>query len=109
MGQSGDGVTERVVRGPYFDEFELGRSFDAAPAVTFPDGLAAAHQAIVGDRLALSQSHDLSRSVLGSELPAAPPALVWNLAIGASSEVTQRVRANLYYCGLVLRRLPLLG
>lgn len=102
-------MTERVVRGPYFDELEVGMTFGSAPAVTLTEGLAAAQQAVVGDRLPLSQSHELSRAVLGTDAPAAPAALVWNIAIGHSSEVTQLVRANLYYRGLVLRRLPVLG
>jgi acyl dehydratase len=97
-----------IVRGPYFEELHVGQVFDSAPPVTLTDGLAAAHQAIVGDRLRLASSHHLARSVLG-EGPIAPSALVWNVAIGQSSPVTQHVRANLYYRGLVLRRHPLLG
>jgi acyl dehydratase len=99
---------ETVVRGPYFEELSIGQVFDGAPPVTLTDGLAAAHQAIVGDRLRLHTSHALAESILG-RAPIAPSALVWNLAIGQSSEATQHVRANLYYRGLVLSRLPLLG
>jgi acyl dehydratase len=102
---AGDDV---IVRGPYFEELRVDQVFDSAPPVTLTDGLAAAHQAIVGDRLRLASSHHLARSVVGHG-PIAPSALVWNVAIGQSSQVTQHVRANLYYRGLVFRRLPLLG
>src|ERR1700739_3822489 len=37
--------------GPYFDDLSVGDVFDWAPATTLSSGLAAAHQAIVGDRL----------------------------------------------------------
>jgi hypothetical protein len=39
----------------------------------------------------------------------APPSLVWNVSIGQSTLATQRVLANLYYRGLVLRRQPRIG
>src|SRR5580658_10433465 len=45
--------------GPYFDELTVGQEFRGAPGVTLTSGLAAAHQAITGDRLALSTDHDL--------------------------------------------------
>jgi acyl dehydratase len=96
-------VTE--VRGPYFDELAIGQRFDTAPAVTLTSGLAAAHQAIVGDRLPLALSHPLARAVTGGG-PFASPALVWDVSIGQSTLVTQHVRANLFYRGLVFRRAP---
>ena len=44
--------------GPYFDELAVGQEFGSAPGVTLTSGLAAAHQAITGDRLALATDHD---------------------------------------------------
>ena len=41
--------------------------------------------------------------------PAPRPALVWDLAIGQSTVVTQHVRANLFYRGLTFHRAPRLG
>jgi acyl dehydratase len=101
-------MVETVVRGPYFEELRVGQVFDGAPAVTLTGGLAASHQAILGDRLRLPLSEPLAARVAG-RAPLAHPALVWNVAIGQSTLVTQHVRANLFYRGLVLQRLPQLG
>lgn len=95
--------------GPYFDDLRVGDAVTDAPAVTLTDGHAALHQAIVGDRLRLALDADLSRRVIGAERPLAHPALVCDMAIGQSTIITQRVIANLFYRGLVLRRAVLLG
>jgi acyl dehydratase len=94
-------------RGPCFDELTVGQQF-AAPAITLTTGLAAAHQAITGDRLALALDHELCRVVTGGD-PLAAPALVWDVAIGQSTVVTQHVKANLYYRGLAFIRAPRIG
>jgi acyl dehydratase len=94
--------------GPYFDELTVGQRFTGAPAMTLTPGLAAAHQAITGDRLALMLDHDLCREVTGGD-PLAQPGLVWDVAIGQSTIVTQHVKANLFYRGLAFRRMPCLG
>ncbi|HEY3880739.1 MAG TPA: FCD domain-containing protein [Trebonia sp.] len=104
---SGAAPREVIVRGPAFEDLTRGQVFDTAPPVTLTDGLAAAHQAIVGERGWLALSRPLAAEVLGG--PAAPPSLVWNLSIGQSTLATQRVLANLYYRGLVLRRQPYIG
>jgi acyl dehydratase len=67
------------------------------------------HQSIVGDRLPLALDERLSAAVVGGERILAHPALVWDVAIGQSTLVTQRVVANLFYRGLAFRRAPLLG
>ncbi len=100
--------SEELARGPHFEELGIGQAFTTAPAVTLTAGLAAAHQSIVGDRLALMLSEPLARRVTG-RAPLAHPALVWNVAIGQSTLVTQHVRANLFYRGLLLRRVPAIG
>ena len=41
--------------------------------------------------------------------PLASPGLVWDVAIGQSTVVTQHVKANLFYRGLAFRRAPRLG
>jgi acyl dehydratase len=94
--------------GPYFDELTLGQRFTSAPAMTLTPGLAAAHQAITGDRLALMLDQRLCRNVTGGD-PLAHPGLVWDIAIGQSTIVTQHVKANLFYRGLAFRRMPRLG
>jgi acyl dehydratase len=94
--------------GPYFEDLAVGQEFGGAPGVTLTSGLAAAHQAILGDRLALATDHALCRAVTGGA-PLASPSLVWDLAIGQSTVVTQHVKANLFYRGLAFRRTPRLG
>lgn len=103
-------MTGRIIdiRGPYFDELTVGQVFDAAPPVTLTSGLAAVHQAVVGGRLRMALSEPFAAAVAG-RAPLADPALVWNVAIGQSTIVTQHVRANLFYRGLLLLRLPSLG
>jgi acyl dehydratase len=93
--------------GPYFDELAVGDTFTGAPGVTLTSGHAAAHQAVLGDRLRLPLDHALATEVAGA--PLAHPALVWDVAIGQSTVVTQRVRANLFYRGLAFHRYPALG
>ncbi|HEV2257690.1 MAG TPA: MaoC family dehydratase [Streptosporangiaceae bacterium] len=94
--------------GPYFDELAVGQEFGRVPGLTLTSGLAAAHQAITGDRLALATDHELCREVTGGA-PLASPGLVWDVAIGQSTVVTQHVKANLFYRGLAFRRAPRLG
>src|SRR3984885_14917549 len=103
----GPALQEVAVRGPAFEDLSRGQVFDTAPPVTLTDGLAAAHQAIVGERGWLALSRPLATEVLGG--PVAPPSLAWNVSIGQSTLATQQVLANLYYRGLVLRRQPLIG
>jgi acyl dehydratase len=93
--------------GPYFDELAVGQEF-GAPGITLTSGLAAAHQAITGDRLALATDHALCRAVTGGA-PLVSPSLVCDVAIGQSTVVTQHVKANLFYRGLAFRRTPRLG
>ncbi len=95
--------------GPFFEDLDAGQLIETAPALTLTAGHAALHQAIVGDRLRLALDSTLSGRVLGSSAPLAHPALVCDAAIGQSTLVTQRVIANLFYRGLVLRRAPMIG
>ena len=95
--------------GPYFDDLSIGQVFDWAPAATLSAGMAAAHQAIVGDRMRLALDTDLCAAVTGMPGPLAHPALVCDAAIGQSTLVTQRVKANLFYRGLTFHRFPVIG
>lgn len=95
--------------GPYFDDLEVGQVFDAAPSMTLTPGVAATHQAIIGDRLRLPLDAELSLTVTGATTPLAHPALVCDIAIGQSTVVTQRVKANLFYRGLTFHRYPAIG
>jgi len=95
--------------GPYFDDLSVGQVFDWAPSVTLSPGLAAVHQAIVGDRLRLALDADLCAAVTGAPAALAHPGLVCDLAIGQSTLVTPRVKANLFYRGLTFHRFPVLG
>ncbi|MCG5432017.1 acyl dehydratase [Mycobacterium sp. MYCO198283] len=77
--------------------------------MTLTPGAAAVHQAILGDRLRLSLDAELARTVTKAHAPLAHPALVCDVAIGQSTLVTQRVKANLFYRGLTFHRFPALG
>lgn len=95
--------------GPYFDGLAVGQVFDRAPSMTLTPGIAAAHQAIVGDRLRLALDAELAHAVTGIPGVMAHPALVCDVAIGQSTMVTQRVKANLFYRGLAFHRFPVIG
>ena len=97
----------QTVGGPFFDDLHVGLVADSAPSLTLTEGVAAAHGAIVGDRMRLALDAELSRRVLGSAL--AHPALVWDVANGQSTLFTQRVIANLFYRGFMFRRAPSIG
>lgn len=99
----------QTVGGPYFDDLWVGQVFDSAPSMTLTEGVAAVHQSIIGDRLRLPLDADLTAAVTGATAPLAHPALVCDVAIGQSTLVTQRVKANLFYRGLVFHRFPVLG
>ena len=99
--------TAVVVGGPFFEDLRIGQTFEGAPALTLTEGLVAMHSSILGERLRLALDRKLSARVSGG--PVAPPALVWNVAIGQSTLVTQRVVANLFYRGFMFRRFPRLG
>jgi acyl dehydratase len=95
--------------GPFFDDLSIGQVIDWAPAATLTSGLAAAHQAIVGDRMRLALDAQLCAAVTGTAGPLAHPGLVCDVAIGQSTLVTQRVKANLFYRGLTFHRFPVVG
>jgi len=98
-----------VVDSPYFEDLEVGRVFDDAPAITLTAGHAAFHAALFGDRLRLPISQPLCETVTGSERLLAHPNLVCNVAIGQTTTPSQRVRGNLFYRGLVLQRPVFIG
>ncbi|MFS0898271.1 MaoC family dehydratase [Mycolicibacterium litorale] len=95
--------------GPHFDDLAVGQVFDSAPTMTLSAGAAAVHQSILGDRLRLALDGELAAAVTGAAAPLAHPGLVCDVAIGQSTLVTQRVKANLFYRGLAFHRYPVLG
>lgn len=97
-----------VLGGPWFEDLTPGLEFDA-PAVTVTAGHAALYQSLCGDRLRLPLDHATSRTVTGRDAPLVHPLLAINLAIGQSTWASQRVKANLFYRGLVLQRPVHLG
>lgn len=106
---TGNGYAALREGGYYFDDLSTGQVFDWAPTMTLSAGMAATHQAIVGDRMRLSLDTDLCAAVTGLPGPLAHPALVCDVAIGQSTLVTQRVKANLFYRGLTFHRFPVVG
>lgn len=101
--------TPNAVVGPYFDELTVGQVFDSAPRMTLTEGAAALHQAILGDRLRLALDVELAEAVTGTPGLIAHPGLVTDIAIGQSTLVTGRVKANLFYRGLAFHSYPKLG
>lgn len=105
----GPGQALPVEEGPWFEDLSVGDVFAQAPPLTLSEGLAAAHQGIVGDRLRLPLDAALSRRVTGTDAVVASPGLVWDVAIGHSTTVSHRVVANLFYRGLAFQRAPRIG
>lgn len=97
-----------VVGGPHFEDLNVGDVFQA-PGLTLTSGHAAVHQALTGDRLALALDGELCREVTGSQRLLAHPNLVCDVAIGQSTEPSQRVLGNLFYRGLVLQAPVFIG
>ena len=97
-----------AVEGPHFEDLAVGQVFSGAPGLTLWPGLAAAHQAISGNRLPLTLDVPLCEAVTSSR-QLVSPSLAWDVAIGQSTVVTQHVKANLFYRGLAFRRLPRIG
>ncbi len=100
------GTTQATVGPPYYEDLAVGQVF-SSPGVTVTDGLAALHQAIVGNRLRLSLDQPLCREVTGAESLLAHPLLVCDLAIGQSTQPSGRVLGNLFYRGLAARPVQL--
>ena len=94
---------------PFFDELRVGQVFDSAPSMTLTAGVAAAHQAILGDRMRLPLDAHLSYVVTQATAALAHPGLVCDVAIGQSTLVTRHVKANLFYRGLVFHHFPVIG
>lgn len=100
--------SHRRREGPYFDDLAIGQRV-TSPGLTLTTGLAATHQAILGDRVPLALDAHLAGRVTGARGQIANPALVWDVAIGQSTHFSQRAKANLFYRGLALHRLPEIG
>lgn len=96
-------MTTHTISGPCFEDFHHGLEFDA-PAVTLGPGHAAWHQALFGDRLRLPLDQHTSAAITGVPEAMVHPLLAINIAIGQSTWASQRVKANLFYRGLVLHR-----
>lgn len=92
------------VAGPWFEDLKHGMVFDDTPPITITPGLAALYASLTGDRMRLPLDASLAKIVTGSDVPPAHPGLVWNIAIGASTGATQRVRANLFYRSMIFLR-----
>ncbi len=97
-----------VIEGPYFEDLRVGQIY-GGPSTTVTSGHAALYGALTGDRLRLPLDHAASMRVTGRAEPLAHPLLAINLAIGQTTWASQRVRANLFYRGLVLKRQVHLG
>jgi len=98
----------RVVEGPSFEDLQPGLEFDS-PGITLTTAHAAWYQALTGDRMRLPLDHAAAARVTGAPAPLAHPLLAINVAIGQSTWASQRVKANLGYRGVHLKRPVFLG
>ena len=96
------------ISGPFFEDFELGMEYDA-PAVTLTSGHAAQYQALFGDRLRLPLDHHASAQITQQAHALVHPLLATHVAIGQSTWASQRVKANLFYRGMLLQSQVFLG
>lgn len=90
--------------GPYYDLLRPGEELTRQPGVTLDSGVCAVYQALVGERLPLTQNRPLCEAVTGSPRPLVSPGLVMALSVGHTTTVSRRVIANLFYRDV---RLPL--
>jgi acyl dehydratase len=104
-----DRATTSTLDGPWFEDLSVEDEFADAPGMTLTDGHAAAHQAILGDRLRLPLDARLCQAVVGGVGRLVHPALAWDVSIGQSTVVTGRVIANLFYRDLVFLRQVMIG
>jgi 2-methylfumaryl-CoA hydratase len=98
----------RIVEGPSFEDLEPGVEFDA-PGITLTTAHAVWYQALSGDRMRLPLDHAAAARVTGAPAPLAHPLLAINIAIGQSTWASQRVKANLGYRGVQLKRPAFIG
>jgi acyl dehydratase len=71
--------------------------------------MAAVHQSIVGGRFRISSDQTLSASVSGGDSSIVSPSLVWDVAIGQSTQITESAIANLQYRDLTFHHFPQIG
>lgn len=102
-------MTTIHVGGPWFEEFEVGQIMPSPPSVTLTEGHAALHQAMFHDRLRLPLDRELSQRITGASSALVNPSLLCNAAIGQTTFASARVKANLFYRGLVLKRPVFIG
>ncbi|MFB9783713.1 MaoC family dehydratase [Rhodococcus baikonurensis] len=94
--------------GPYFDDLAVGQRISSV-GLRLTDGMSAVHQSILGDRAPLALDPRLAMAITGAQTQLAHSGLVWDVAIGQSTFFSQRAKANLFYRGLLLHRIPEIG
>ena len=103
-------IAHLMTSGPYFDELQVGQVFDCG---TGDDADRRCGRAAPGDPRGPVAAAAGRRAVRGRSpgrpTPLAHPGLVCDVAIGQSTLVTQRVKANLFYRGLAFHRFPVIG
>lgn len=97
------------IGGPYFEDFQVGKFLEEAPSMTITQGHAVFHQALFADRLRLPLDHHLTQAISGQPSALVNPGLLCNMAIGQTTYATQRVKANLFYRGLIIKRPVFIG
>ncbi len=88
--------------GPYYDLLQPGVELPQQPGVTIDSGVCAIYQALVGERLPLTQNRRTCAEVTGSDQPLVSPGLIMALSVGHTTTVSRRVVANLFYRDVLL-------
>ena len=92
-----------IIDAPFFEDLNRGEVFHGV-GITILESHAVLHQTLFGDRMLLPLDRQLSKRVTGDSRGLVHPNVVANIAIGQSTEATQRVKANLFYSNFLNKR-----
>ncbi len=95
--------------GPFYDHLRVGEELPRQPGVTLDSGVCAIYQALVGERLPLTQDSRVCEAVTGSHRRLVSPGLLMALSVGHTTTVSRRVIANLFYRNVRLLRPVFVG
>lgn len=102
-------MKEVLVEGPYFEDFTVGEFLEEAPSITLTTGHANMHQMLFGDRSRLPLDHHLTHEITGSDRPIANGIMAMGFGVGQTTYASQNVMGNLFYRGVVLKKLVYIG
>jgi acyl dehydratase len=83
--------------GPLYEDFSVGATLPALPAITITESDNAIYRAITGDQHLMAADRRLAEAVTGSPRGVANPAVALQYSIGQTTMATRQAIANLYY------------